>query len=168
MKLRRSFLPCLLLAAGCAAVAQTTPGLEIRLPTMGASSLAINDHGHAAKVSFQHSVDGYELSCDGHALAVWGKPLKLNVNNPQDADLTIVDVQSLKTTRHFAFSKGVFGVEFLKTRPLLLVDAEAAEVVDFATGKSLPPPPGQDFNDAAFPRESCDDFKSKSYRRYED
>ena len=167
MKLRLSFLPYLLLAAGCAAVAQTAPGLEIQLPAMGASSLTINGHGHAGKVSFKHSVDGYELSCDGHALAVWGKPLKLNVNNPQDADLTIVDIQSLKTTRQFAFSKGVFSVEFLKAKPLLLVDTGAGEVVDFATGKSLPPP-GQDFNDAAFPRESCDDFKSRSYRRYKD
>ncbi len=168
MKLRLSFLPCLLLAAGCAAVAQATPGLEIQLPAIGASSLTINDRGHAGKVSFKHSVDGYEMSCDGHALAVWGKPLKLNVNNPQDTDLTIVDAQSFKTTRQFAFSKGVFSVEFLKTKPLLLVDTEAGEVVDFVTGKSLPPPPGQDFNDTAFPRESCDDSKSRSYRRYKD
>jgi hypothetical protein len=166
MTSRFHFLACLLLSAGCAAVAQPDPGLDIQLPATGASSLTINDHGNSGRVTFRHSVDGYEVSCDGRALAVWGKPLKMNANNPQDSDLTIVDLPSLKTTRQFAFSKGVFSVEFLKDKPQLLVDTDPGEVVDFQSGKSLPPPPDQNFDEAAFPRESCDDFKSKSYRRY--
>jgi hypothetical protein len=151
-----------------AGLAEAGPAVKIQPPAAGASSLLIDEHGRVGKVTFRHSVDGYELSCDGHALAVWGKPLALNANNAQDSDLTIVDVQTLEATRQLAFSKGVFGVEFLRAKPLLMVDTDAPEVIDFSTGKSLPQPPDRAFDETAFPRESCDDRKSRSYRRYKD
>jgi hypothetical protein len=60
--------------------------------------LLIDEHGRVGKVTFRHSVDGYELSCDGHALAVWGKPLALNASNAQDSDLTIVAMAQVAGT----------------------------------------------------------------------
>ncbi|MBI5256145.1 MAG: hypothetical protein HY855_06575 [Burkholderiales bacterium] len=111
-------------------------------------------------------MDGYDVSCDQRWLAVWGKPRTLNPDNPQDSNLTIVDLQDPRVTPALGFERGIFGVEYLKTPARAIVATDSGALLDLERRVRLAPPAQFDFGDPAYLRESCAPFPNKTYRRY--
>lgn len=129
----------------------------------GAHSIKIGMGEGFANFELNHSVDGYEVNCKKDLMMVWGKPVILNESNPQDSNLTIIDLTNRKIRKIIYFDKGIYDIDFLESPLKAIVWTTRGVILELHYGNILLQPESVDVD---MPLEFCDIFQYKSFRRY--
>ena len=131
---------------------------DIPLSKKGSSSLEL-----FRKLSFSHSVDGYEENCGREVLIVWGKPKRISAADPQLSRITVIDVKHKSIARKLDISGGIFGARFLRNGKFAYLEANPEILLDLSNGAS------QAINESTyntFDFEDCNNSPGKSYLKY--
>lgn len=147
---------------GCAYSSSGPRPVVVNVSPSG-NTVQIDVRGAAQEFSLSHAVDGYEVNCEGSLLVAWGKPVPLNLANPQDSSLTVIDLRRLgiRSTAHF--DKGIYAIEYAAAQPVVIVWSALGILLDLESGKTRAPSTEAELN---LPPETCDRFPHKSFRKY--
>ena len=128
-------------------------------------TISIKNTGRIKNIKLTHTVSGYEANCKKTYLMAWGKPERLNINNPQDSTLTIINLKSKKKPISIGFSKNIFDAEFSNDEIHAVIQSDTETTLSIFNGNILTT--GADIK-ATFKPESCDSFEFKSYRKFKE
>jgi hypothetical protein len=157
-------LICVLPALAMTACLAADVGFRISIAPP--SALEITGQDKRVELRLSHTIDGYLVNCERSRMLAWGKPFKLNPDNPQDGVLSIIDTQDLKIQQEVHLSKGIHSAEFLSSKAEAIIWTDVAIAIDLDTGKTLPQPDQLEFDAVQYPREACPDFPYKAFNRY--
>jgi hypothetical protein len=148
--------------AGCA---YSFSGSVHRLTSVRHSndSIQIELETRIENFKLKHTVDGYEVNCEKSWLIVWGKPFKLNTANPQDSNLTVIDLQRLEVKSAVSFNKGIHEVSYTAGQRTAIIWTTLGTPLDLGSGKTISP---TSESDSTLSLEACDNFAHKSFRKY--
>jgi hypothetical protein len=130
------------------------------------STLNIVKNDKTGRFKLNHSISGYKTNCKRNYIAAWGKPLKINRNNPQDSSLTIISLRPIQKKFEIFFDKNIYEVNFLKDETSISIDSDLEKIINIKNGRDTSPPIDSDPKKEKLSQETCEDFKFKSFSKF--
>lgn len=149
----------LLLLGGCASAGTFSAEVD------RAQLVVADAKGNRFAVEIGHSIDGFEVDCKQRWAVVWGKALQLNPSNPQDTEVTLIQLDAGRVRGMFGYSKGIFDVQFSADGRYAILHSDRDQLLDLdrAQGVTSTAIVGESQQVLV---EECSNFGGRSFRRY--
>jgi hypothetical protein len=101
----------------------------------GEHGLQIIQNGKRRLYNFNVEINGYETSCDGSKIILWGYPLRFNENSPADNSYVLYDVVTNSVTYDGLMAHGIFDAGFLKDNKRAFLGSGEMYFIYLSTGE---------------------------------
>lgn len=108
---------------------------EISLSMEQDNKIKIINGNHENIYTFPISINGYNVSCSGARMIIWGFPAKFNDNAPGENDYILFDLNKRKIIKHDLMSHGIFDAKFFHDTPLAYIGSFWGYIINTDSGE---------------------------------
>ncbi|WP_232062531.1 hypothetical protein [Buttiauxella agrestis] len=107
---------------------------DTQLSIVSSSQLIVASKNNKSTYTFNFTINGYEMNCQGTKVILWGFPLKFNEGSPADNTYLLIDLQSQEIIKESLVSHGVFGARFFIDGKSVFLDTGNGLILNTNTG----------------------------------